>query len=243
MANPVKIKCFVFSITRHDDSVFSVTLQTERSIPKFLPGQFMHIALDPYDPTLGYWPESRVFSIASAPSDNHISFAYSVVGPFTANMKRQLSVGKEVWVRLPYGHFTLKASPKEEVVMVAGGTGVTPFISFILHEMQRPSNLSVKLVYGVRKTSLFLFQDILLEAIARLHRFQCFFFSEQIDHEDKRFPVSQGRLSLDGIWKMVSDPLNATFYLSGPLVMINSFRAGLEEKGIKAEKIHIDDWE
>ncbi len=243
MANPIKIKCCVSSITCHDDNVFSVTLQPERRIPKFLPGQFMHIALDSYDPTIGYWPESRVFSIASAPSDNHISFAYSVVGPFTANMKRQLAVGKEVWVRLPYGHFTVKASPDEEVVMVAGGTGVTPFISFILHEMQCPSNLSVTLVYGVKKTSLFLFQDILLEAIARLDRFQCLFFAEQIDHDEKRFSVRQGRLSLDGIWETVSDPLNAAFYLSGPLEMIHSFSAGLEEKGVKAEKIRIDDWE
>ena len=35
-------------------------------VPRFTPGQFLHLALDPYDAD-GFWPDSRVFSIASSP--------------------------------------------------------------------------------------------------------------------------------------------------------------------------------
>ena len=39
-----------------------------RRCPLFKPGQFLHLAIDPYDGA-GFWPESRVFSIASSPRD------------------------------------------------------------------------------------------------------------------------------------------------------------------------------
>ena len=36
------------------------------AVTPFKPGQFLHLALDAFEPG-GFWPESRVFSIASAP--------------------------------------------------------------------------------------------------------------------------------------------------------------------------------
>ena len=149
-------------------------------MPNFKPGQFLHLALDPFDPTIGFWPESRVFSIASMPFDPEITIAYAVKGSFTKRMREELTVGKEVWIRLPYGHFSLTATPDEEIILVAGGTGITPFIAFILNELKRPSGMLLKLVYGVKKTELFLFTDILTKAMSRLSGFKLFAFSEEI---------------------------------------------------------------
>ena len=76
MATPIKINCKVFSIDAHSDSVFTIKLKPSRRLPHFKPGQFLHLALDSYDPTGGYWPESRVFSIASASFDSEIRRAH-----------------------------------------------------------------------------------------------------------------------------------------------------------------------
>ena len=46
MPVPRKIRCTVSSIINHGDQVYSVFLITEDRIPKFLPGQFLHLALD-----------------------------------------------------------------------------------------------------------------------------------------------------------------------------------------------------
>jgi ferredoxin-NADP reductase len=243
MATPVKLKCTVSSIINHDNQVATITMTPSRRLPNFQPGQFLHLALDAFDPTVGFWPESRVFSIASLPLDPDITIAYAVKGAFTKRMREELAVGKEVWIRLPYGHFSLAAQPDEEIILVAGGTGITPFIAFILNELQRPSGMVFKLIYGVKKPGLFLFTDILTGAIDRLSGFKLFAFSEEIYDNKMRFFINKGSLSFDAIWQAANDPASATFYLSGPANMINSFKAGLKEKGINPEKIKIDEWE
>ncbi|MBN2108347.1 MAG: FAD-dependent oxidoreductase [Deltaproteobacteria bacterium] len=243
MANPIKLKCIVSSIINHDDAVSTITMTPSRRLPNFKPGQFLHLALDPFDPTVGFWPESRVFSIASMPLDPDITIAYGVKGAFTKRMREELAVGKEVWIRLPYGHFGLAASPDEEIILVAGGTGITPFSAFILNELWRSSGMVLKLVYGVKKPDLFLFTDMLIEAMSRLSGFKLFAFSEEIYDNKMLFSINKGSLSFDKIWEAANDPASATFYLSGPVNMINSLKAGLKEKGINPEKIKIDEWE
>ncbi len=156
-----------------------VTLKPSRQLPNFLPGQFLHLALDPYDPTSGYWPDSRVFSIASTPTDPEITIAYAVKGAYTKRMYDELVVNKEVWIKLPYGHFSMSAETNEEIFLVAGGTGIAPFVAFLLSEINRPTGVKLALFYGVRNSKLFLFQDIIDQAIFRLPGFQLFSFCEQ----------------------------------------------------------------
>jgi len=243
MANPVKLQCNISSIINHDDTVSTLTLKPFRRLPNFKPGQFLHLALDPFDPAGGFWPESRVFSIASTPHDSEITIAYAVKGAFTKRMREELAVGKEVWIRLPYGHFSLAAVPDEEIILVAGGTGITPFISFISNELHSPTGVSLKLLYGVRKSELFLFQDILSQAVSYLNGFKLLAFSEDGRHNNCQFPVGEGSLSLDKVWQAAADPLKATFYLAGPVAMINAFKAGLTDRGVKFDNIRIDEWE
>jgi len=83
MGMPQKIRCQVADIIDHGEHVYTVDLLPERPVPRFQPGQFLHLALDPYDPS-GFWPESRVFSIASSPSRRErLRISYSVKGRFT----------------------------------------------------------------------------------------------------------------------------------------------------------------
>ena len=90
MATPQKLRCLVNKITDHGDHVYTVDLSLERPLPRFKPGQFLHLALDDYDPS-GFWPESRVFSIASSITQrNVLRISYSVRGRYTARMENEL---------------------------------------------------------------------------------------------------------------------------------------------------------
>ncbi len=64
MPNPKRVKCRVGDVRYHSESVSSVYLSPLSSLPKFKSGQFLHFTLDDFDPSSGFWPESRVFSIA-----------------------------------------------------------------------------------------------------------------------------------------------------------------------------------
>jgi len=243
MSTPLKIKCKVLSIDAHGDSVFTIKLKPARRLPRFNPGQFLHLALDSYDPTGGYWPESRVFSIASAPFDSEIIIAYAVKGKFTLRMKEELEVGKDVWVKLPYGHFVVSSAPDEEVILVAGGTGITPFIPFLRKEGSNPSGEKISLIYGVRRPELLIFGDVIADALSNLNGFRFHAFCEDCANAVFQFPMEQGRLTIDAILRATTDPTKAVFYLSGPVEMITTFKNGLRDTGITDTKIHIDEWE
>jgi len=90
MPTPQKLRCQVQKISNHGDHVYTVNLAPERPIPRFRPGQFLHLALDDYDHS-GFWPESRVFSIASSITQrNVLRISYSVRGRYTARMENEL---------------------------------------------------------------------------------------------------------------------------------------------------------
>jgi ferredoxin-NADP reductase len=243
VSTSLKIKCTVSSIVVHNDSVFIVKLNPARRLPRFKPGQFLHLALDSYDPAGGYWPESRVFSIASAPFDSEITIAYAVKGKFTLRMKDELAIDRSVWVKLPYGHFVVSSTPDEEIVLVAGGTGITPFIPFLLNEINNPSGKKISLFYGVRMPEFLIFNDVIVDALDYLNGFRLYAFCEDRANAVFRFPMEQGRLTIDTILRATTDPEKAVFYLSGPVEMITTFKKGLKDTGINDTNIHIDEWE
>ena len=113
---PQKILSRVKEVVNHGERVYSIFLIPDSPAPRFLPGQFLHLALDPYIPG-DFWPESRVFSIASAPSERHLlRLTYAVKGQFTSRMEAELCPGREVWLKLPYGEFTIDTSQRRLLV-------------------------------------------------------------------------------------------------------------------------------
>src|SRR5258708_2221444 len=140
-----KLSCVVENIIDHGDHVYTLALRLERPAPRFRAGQFLHLALDPYDPT-GFWPESRVFSIASSPADRgQVRITYAVHGRFTARMENELVEGRQVWIKMPYGDFVIEEDA--DVMLFAGGTGVTAFTAF-LEALPAAATHSVALAYG-----------------------------------------------------------------------------------------------
>src|SRR5664280_2838940 len=101
------IRCQVKQILDHGGQLYSLFLEPESPAPTFLPGQYLSLALDGYSPG-GVWPESRAFSIASAPAERSLlRITYAVKGQFSARMEAGLRLGSPVWVNMPFGEFTI----------------------------------------------------------------------------------------------------------------------------------------
>lgn len=131
MATTVKFTAQVSRIVMHTADVVTYEFRYLDRRPRYKPGQFLHLALDPYDPS-GYWPESRVFTIAKGMTDREcIRLTIAKKGAFTSRIIDELEVGRKVWMKAPYGEFIVKTDPEHETVLIAGGTGVTPFVAFM----------------------------------------------------------------------------------------------------------------
>ena len=246
MPAPQRLACSVERIVRHGGRVYTVVLRPERPAPAFKAGQFLHLALDPYDPT-GFWPESRVFSIASPPSRrDRLSITYSVAGRFTTRMENELGEGVGVWVKLPYGTFIVKRTT--DVVLFAGGTGITAFTAF-LDELPPPASQAITLAYGARTRDLLIYRDLVERCLRNSPEFNVSYFLEEAGgegeriREDPRKREQSGRVSVDAMWPLIGRPMDAEYYISGPPAMLRGIGQQLRDRGISSEKIHIDAWE
>ena len=242
MPPPRKVPSTVVGLERHAEGLYSVELAAKQPLPRFQPGQFLHLALDRYDPS-GPWPESRVFSIASAPSSTErLRLTYAVKGAFTARLERELVLGREVWLKLPFGSFRVTCDGASETVLVAGGTGVTPFVAFLEQLALQADPAPVTLFYGARSRRHLVYEPLVRACRSRAPGFRGWMVVEEGDVEGVE-GLQRGRLNLAAILSAVAAPTTARFYLSGPPAMIASFKAGLVQQGVPGPQVITDDWE
>jgi ferredoxin-NADP reductase len=225
-----KIRCTVLRVIDHGERVYSLELKPSEPVPRFVPGQFLHLALDRYEPG-SFWPESRVFSIASSPDQrDRLLITFAVKGSFTTRMERELSPGRDVWVKLPYGEFVVDRS--HDAVLFAGGTGVTAFTAF-LQSLSPEHAARVELFYGARTADLFVYGE-LVEACARtVPSLRCSLVCEE----------TQGRLDVGVAWPAIDALHDPLFYLSGPPPMLVALGLQLQARGVSVERIRIDAWD
>ena len=162
MATPRKVKAIVENVYYYQDGITRFVLKPELKC-KFKPGQFLHLVLDAYDPSYN-WPDSRVFSIASSNKKKEIEILISPKGKFTHKMVDSLKVDDQVWIKLPYGDFNLHTTDNNTIVLVAGGTGISPFIGFLEDLKNVPDQeTNVLLYYGVRSQDHIIYDELLFE--------------------------------------------------------------------------------
>ena len=233
-----KLKCVVEQIVDHGERVYTLLLRPERPVPRFRAGQFLHLALDPYDPTV-FWPESRVFSIASPPAQRDlVRITYAVYGRFTARMEKELVAGREIWIKLPYGDFVIES--RSDVVLFAGGTGISAFTAF-LEDLPPENAPQVTLAYGARSSRLLIYRDAVERCARRVPSLDIAYFVE--DATGASPAMHAGRVSVDAILPRLRRPLEASYYISGPPPMLKGIGHDLRARKISPEAIHIDAWE
>jgi ferredoxin-NADP reductase len=233
---PQKVNCAITQVIDHGERVYSVFLKPDSLAPRFRPGQFLHLALDPYTPG-DFWPESRIFSIASSPEERGtVRITYAVKGQFTTRMESEMEVGRQVWVKLPYGEFIIRS--ESDVCLLAGGTGITAFTAF-LTGLQADYPHDVYLFYGARRPDLLIYRSLVESAAAKCPRLHPYFLAEQ-GQPDGFIP---GRISVDGIWQTLPNPQAMVYYLSGPPFMLKTLSAALAERRIPSTQILTDAWE
>lgn len=228
MAIIKKYSAKVIAVHSIIDDVYTLEIESINKPFKFMPGQFLHLALDEYDPS-GQWPDSRCFSIQSSPEKTRIKITYSVKGEFTTRMKNVLKPDSEIFIKLPYGDLFSQLHNKRDTIFIAGGTGITPFLSLFTHS-SFSEYIEPILHAGFRNPRMNLYKSDLNIA----HKINSSFIINTV-YEDKN-----GLLNIKEILK--SSKASSCFFISGPPEMIKSFRNNLISSGIPQNQILTDDW-
>jgi NAD(P)H-flavin reductase len=223
-----KYKSEVVSVANPFNDIYTLEFKSLNGKYKYQPGQFLHLALDEEYDGSGQWPDSRCFSMQSNPSEETIRITYSVKGTFTLEMKKTLKVGSGVWLKLPYGDLFTQPHNKINTVFIAGGTGITPFLSLFTHE-SFAEYVNPKIYLGFRSKEFNIYQNE-LNTLKNSSNFIKLF------HED-----GNGIINIEQI--LSENGSESNYFISGPPAMIRAFKSTLIEKGIKDTGILTDDWE
>ena len=239
MPTPQKIPVIIKEIIRHTNEIKTFILEPQKLLPRFKPGQFLHFAIDEYNQS-NQWPDSRVFSIASSPLiKNFLRITFIIKGRYTKRMYDEVNVGDKCWIKLPYGNFTFDLN--EDIVLIAGGTGITPFISFLEYSEQTNVNNSIKLYYGIKQIDNLIYDDLISVCKKSLPNFNYELFIENDDNV--KIDYTNGILDIRKIINNNITEKKSKYYLCGPNQMIASFKDELINSGISVERIILDEWE
>jgi ferredoxin-NADP reductase len=232
MAIIKKYRAEIISIDSFIDGVYTLQFKSLDKPFKYSPGQFLHIAIDADYDGASQWPESRCFSLQTSPEETDAKITYAVKGGFTRKMEQELKVGSEVWLKLPYGELFDQEHNKSKTVFIAGGTGVTPFLSLFTDESFKEYQ-NPKIYLGFRNESLHIYQDE-LNSVKAFENFveNCV----TIFYEEK-----EGVIDINRIFD--ENGTDASYFISGPPVMIKLFKQALISRGVDATNILTDDWE
>jgi len=166
----------------------------------------------------------------SSPDEEKIKITFAAKGKFTERMAAELVPGKVIHIKLPYGDLFSSEHDRQKAVFVAGGTGITPFLSLFtskaFSDYREP-----KLYFGVRNPSHHLYAADLEKAREINPSFNLKLLNEEKD----------GQLEIQAIF--AENGPSAVYFISGPPAMIRNFKGSLLGKGVPAGNIRMDDWE
>jgi ferredoxin-NADP reductase len=166
-----------------------------------------------------------------------LQFGMRVTGPYT-RAASQLAVGDAVSVRGPFGSFTLDESAGP-VVFLAGGIGITPFMSLAASAAEAKLVRAITLLYSSRNQADIPFADDL----AALEQANTNFRSAFLVSDGGVSPVAgrrigSGRITAEIIDRVVGGNFGAaTYYLCGPPAFMDSLSKMLEAKGVSPHRI------
>jgi predicted ferric reductase len=222
----------VAAVNRLDEFVTELVMKPLNRPLEFEPGQFLFVNFrEPFSEQFPPFLRNQFhpFSITSSPDELTLRITVKAVGDYTRAL-RTLEPAVEAVVEGPYGSFSSGNVPNERQIWIAGGIGVTPFLS--MARSLDGAGRDVDFYYCVEHAAEAHFLDE-LRAIARERED---FHVTLVPRETEGF-LTAGRLAQEH-----KDLHSADLLVCGPPAMIDSLRDQVTARGLPAERYHAEEF-
>ena len=202
------------------------------------------IALDPVGEQLAFRPGQFVmltfagfaagqrhpFSISSGAADRRLDVTVKASGDYTGRLVESLHPGDAARVVGPFGGFDYRAGGRRQV-WIAGGIGVTPFMSWI-RSLDGSFDRDVDFYYSVRGPDDAVYRD-------------------EIDMATKEHPSlrahlvmsdAEGPLTAETVLRGVATDAHPWVYMCGPPPMMKALARGLRRLGVPPARVRWEDF-
>ena len=182
-------------------------------------------------------PARHTFSIVSAPHENGLTIATRMRGsPFKQAMSA-LAVGAEVELEGAFGSLTLHNDRKRPAIMIAGGIGITPFVSILRQAAKEQLAQSFVLIYSNRRPQDAAFLAELQALEEGMANFQLIATMTQIGQSKQAWSGPTGQIDTSLLTHVTASRLAAIYYLAGPPLFVEAMQDLLNETGVEDDDI------
>ena len=218
----------VSKVEPHNDAAVVLELDVDSTAPVFLAGQYVNIDV----PGSG---QHRSYSFSSAPGQSKISFLIKrIPGGVMSTWLDSAQPGGKLELTGPLGSFYLRAVERP-LLLLAGGTGLAPFLSMLEVLARADSQQKVHLIYGVTRDLDLVQVDAIEAYLAKLPNFT---YTTVVADADSTHP-RKGWVTQH----MPAEALNdgdVDVYLCGPPPMVDAVRKHFDDNGVKPNSFHYE---
>lgn len=215
-----KYKYIVKSTTNLNNDVMEVEMSPLKEKLNHQSGQFIFINFDAPD-----LRESHPFTIASNEKEENIRLIIKNFGDFTSKIK-ELKAGTIAIIDGPYGNFSYKNYKGKDQIWIAGGIGITPFLSMA---GGIGSDYNISLYYSVKQKDEAVYTELLAKLSESNNNFKFNLWSAS----------ERGYITAEEISKE-NDIQTKEIFLCGPPVFMEGLKSQFIEKGVDINQIHYE---
>jgi ferredoxin-NADP reductase len=187
----------------------------------FKAGQSVAVSL--IDPPAEPNSAQRIFSLVSAPFEDELVVATRMrEGSAFKRALAALPDGAKVKLRGPRGLMTLHQDPARAAVLIAGGIGITPFMSMLRQAAHDRLAQRLFLLYSNRRAEDAAFFAELQGLVQRNDNF----------HLLARMTDADGFIDEQTVKRFAGDAAAPVYYLAGPPAMVSAMKAILRGAGV-----------
>lgn len=234
--HPKEQRLVISRIEEHTDIAKSYYFKSEAELAFFKAGQYLTFKLE-----IGNSVVTRSYSIASSP-------ASALNGEYQITVKRiadgfvsdyildNWSVGDEVVAYAPEGNMTYSPlRDAKNIVAIAGGSGITPFLSLARAIDQGDEDCSLTLLYGCRTSAEILFKSELDSLSQKNEKINVVYVLSHSDEEG----YEKGFVGADVI-KKYAPAESYSIFVCGPGGMYKFLEAELPKLEIERKYIRFE---
>lgn len=201
------------------------------SIDLFLPEDFPGATDD----------RQRSFSLASAPHEGRLTIATRMRKSAFKQPLAAAPSGAKVRIVGPTGTMSLHDEPDRAIVMIAGGIGITPFISVLRSEAEAERPRPMALLYSNRRLGEAAYLDELRALAGRLGNFRLVLTMTGLESANG-WDGETRRIDAGMVEEAGSGLPRPHYYVAGTPDMCEAMRQMLDDMGIDDQDIHSEDF-
>jgi ferredoxin-NADP reductase len=207
----------------------------------FKPGQYINLTLlDP--PETDAEGNVRTFSIASAPCEQALMVATRMRASAFKQVFARMPRGTEVRIEGPFGNLTLHADATRPAAFLAGGIGITPFRSILVHAARARLPHRLFLFYSNRRPEDAAFLDE-LQALQRDNPNYTFIGTmTEMERSQRPWLGETGHVDQTMLARVLNGVARPIFYIAGPPRMVSGLHAVVKGAGVSDGDIRTENF-